>query len=317
MRTRTIGGTGLAVTEFGFGAASLGNLYRTVDDETAEAAVVAAFDAGIRYFDTAPHYGLGLSEQRLGRALAGRDRADFVLSTKVGRLLEPNPAPTGSDLVAGGFAVPDTQRRRFDFSRDGVLRSLEASLTRLGLDRVDILYVHDPDDHVDQAIAEAIPTLVELREQGVVTAIGAGMNQWQAPLRMVRETPIDVVMLAGRWTLLDRTGRELLDECAQRGVSVVAAAPYNSGLLSRPRPAAGTTFNYQPADAALVAEAHRLADVCESFGVPLPAAAVQFPLRHPAVASVVAGTRDPGQVAEAVARLAAPVPDPLWRELAG
>lgn len=315
MRTRTVGGTGLAVTEFGFGAASLGNLYRAVDEDTAVHAVAAALDAGIRYFDTAPHYGLGLSEQRLGKALAGRDRDGFVLSTKVGRLLEPNPSPSGSDLVSGGFDVPDDVRRRFDFSADGVRRSLESSLDRLGLDRVDIVYLHDPDDHVDQVIAEAIPALVSWRDQGVVGAIGVGMNVWQAPLRMIRETPLDVVMLAGRWTLLDRTGTELLDECEARGVSVVAAAPYNSGLLARARPAPDATFNYSPADASLVAAANRLADVCSRHGVTLPAAALQFPLRHPAVAAVVAGTRTAEQVTESVSRLSVTIPEELWREL--
>jgi D-threo-aldose 1-dehydrogenase len=315
VRTRTVGGTGLAVTEYGFGAASLGNLYRAVDEDTAARAVAAALDAGIRYFDTAPHYGLGLSERRLGRALAGRDRADFVISTKVGRLLEPNPSPSGSDLIAGGFDVPDGLRRRFDFSADGVRRSLEGSLHRLGLDRVDIVYLHDPDDHVDEAIAEAIPALVAWREQGVVGAIGVGMNGWQAPLRMIRETPLDVVMLAGRWTLLDRTGRELLDGCASRGMSLVAAAPFNSGLLARARPAPDAMFNYSPADASLVAAANRLADVCSSHGVALPAAALQFPLRHPAVAAVVAGTRSAEQVTEAMTRLTMTIPEELWREL--
>lgn len=314
-QTRTIGGTGLAVTRCGFGGGPIGNLYRAVDDETAEAAVEAAFDAGIRYFDTAPHYGLGLSERRLGRALAGRDRASFVLSTKIGRLLEPNPAPTGSDLAGGGFDLPDTLRRRFDFSRDGVLRSLESSLDRIGLDRIDILYAHDPDDHLDQAIGEAIPAMVELREQGVVKAVGVGMNQWQALLRIVRETPIDVVLLAGRWTLLDRTGRRLLDECAQRGVAVVAAAPYNSGLLSQPRPAPDAMFNYRPADASLIAEANRLAEVCESYGVSLPSAALHFPLRHPAVVSVLVGIRTAQEVTETTRRFTTRVPDRLWQEL--
>lgn len=314
-QTRTIGGTGVAVTRYGFGGGPIGNLYRALDDEAAEAAVVAAFEAGIRYFDTAPHYGLGLSERRLGRALAGRDRASFVLSTKVGRLLEPNPTPTGSDLETGGFDMPDTLRRRFDFSRDGVLRSLESSLERLGLDRIDILYAHDPDDHLDQAVTEAIPAMVELREQGVVKAVGVGMNQWQALLRIVRETPVDVVLLAGRWTLLDRTGRTLLDECAQRGVAVVAAAPYNSGLTSQARPAPDAMFNYRPADAAVLAEANRIADVCESFGVPLSAAALQFPLRHPAVVSVLVGIRSAREAAETTQRFTTHVPDRLWQEL--
>ena len=235
---------GLAVSGLGFGGASLGNLYVETSDAEARASVDAAWDGGVRYFDTAPHYGLGLSERRLGAALAGRPRADYVLSTKVGRLLEPNPAPTGSDLESGGFAVPDDLVRRFDFSRDGVLRSLEASLGRLGVSRVDIVYVHDPDEHLDQAISEAIPALAELRDQGVIGAVGAGMNQWQALLRMVREADLDVVMLAGRWTLLDRSGAPLLAECAERGVAVVAAAPYNSGLLARDWPEPGGHFNY-------------------------------------------------------------------------
>jgi len=314
MKTRTLGHTGIAVSEFGFGGASLGNLYRAVDDSTAARAVAAAFEAGVRYYDTAPHYGLGLSEDRLGKALAGRRRDGFVLSTKVGRLLSPNPYPTGSDL-ADGFAVADDLRRRFDFSADGVRRSLESSLRRLGLDRVDIVYVHDPDDHLDQAVNEAIPALVSWREQGIVGAIGVGMNDWRGPLRVVRETPVDVVMLAGRWTLLDRSGRPLLDECAARGVSVVAAAPYNSGLLARPRPAPDATFNYTLAEAPMLQAATRLADTCERYGVPLPAAALQFPLRHPAVAAVVAGTRDAGQVHEAVERLTTAVPEQLWQEL--
>jgi D-threo-aldose 1-dehydrogenase len=315
MRTRELGDTGIALTELGFGGAALGNLFQAVDDDTAAAAVVAALAAGVRYFDTAPHYGLGLSERRLGAALSGVDRASFVLSTKVGRLLEANPAPTGSDLAAGGFAVPDDVRRRFDFSADGVRASLEFSLERLGLDRVDIVYLHDPDDHLDQAIAEAIPALVAWREEGVVGAIGVGMNQCRGPLRFVRETPVDVVMLAGRWTLLDRSGAELLEECQRRGVGVVAAAPYNSGLLARTRPQAGATFNYGAADRALIDRATALAEICERYGVTLPAAAVQFPLRHPAVVSVVAGTRNAAEVDDAVNRWATPIPEPLWHEL--
>jgi D-threo-aldose 1-dehydrogenase len=265
MRTRLLGRTGLTVTELGFGAASLGNLHRDTSDDTAAEAVSVAYEAGVRYFDTAPHYGLGLSERRLGAALTGR--AGLVVSTKVGRLLEPNPAPTGSDLASGGFDVPDDLVRRFDFSRDGVLRSLESSLTRLGLDRVDVVYVHDPDDHADEAVSAAVPTLVELREQGVLSAVGVGMNQWQVPLRMVRETDLDVVMLASRWTLLDRSGEPLLDACAERGVSVVAAAPYNSGLLAARRPPDDALYDYRQADSSLLRRAHAMADACERHGV--------------------------------------------------
>lgn len=313
MRTRTIGRRGIALTELGFGAASLGNLYKATPDEDADAAVTAAHDAGVRYFDTAPHYGLGLSERRLGAAVAGLP--GVVLSTKVGRLLEPNPAPTGSDLESGGFDVPDDLVRRFDFTRDGVLRSFESSLRRLGVDRVDVVYLHDPDDHADDAVRYGVPALAELRDQGLVGAIGVGMNQVAVPLRLVEETDVDVVMLANRWTLLDRSGEPLLDACAERGVSVVAAAPYNSGLLANPRPPSDATFDYQQADPAVLRRAHAMADACERHGVSLPEAALQFPLRHPAVVSVVAGLRTAGQVTESVRRLAVPVPDALWAEL--
>ncbi|MFC5924237.1 aldo/keto reductase [Micromonospora vulcania] len=315
MRSRILDRTGVAVTELGFGGASLGNLYKATEDAVGQAAVAAAYAAGIRYFDTAPHYGLGLSERRLGRALAGLPRADYVVSTKVGRALDRNPHPTGSDLATGGFDVPDDLVRRWDFSAGGVRRSLAASRERLGLEHIDIVYVHDPDHHVDQAIAEAIPALVELRDQGVIGAVGVGMNQWQAPLRMVQETDLDVVMLAGRWTLLDRTGQRLLDACAARGVSVVAAAPFNSGLLARPRPTADAMYDYQRTPDDLLRRVNVLADTCERWGATLPDAAVQFPLRHRAVAAVVAGLRSPTQVSQLVARHHAALPEAAWAEL--
>lgn len=313
MRARAV--RGVPVTELGFGGAALGNLYVETSDEDAYGAVEAAWAGGVRYFDTAPHYGLGLSERRLGAALAGRPRTEYALSTKVGRLLTDNPAPTGSDLAAGGFAVPDTLIRRFDFSRDGVRRSLDASLERLGVDRIDIVYVHDPDDHVDQAVTEAIPALIALRDEGVIGAVGVGMNQWQAPLRMVRETDLDAVMLAGRWTLLDRSGGELVLLCADRNVAVVDAAPFNSGLLAADRPPATATFDYAPAPADVLARAEELARICAREGVRLPAAAVQFPLRTPAVASVVCGVRNAAEAEAAVARYADPIGEPAWAAL--
>jgi len=312
---RPVGRTPLLVTDVGFGGASAGNLYRETSDAEAAAALDAAWAGGIRYFDTAPHYGLGLSESRLGAALRSRPRAQFVLSTKVGRVLEDNPRPAGSDLAAGGFAVPDRLRRRLDYSAAGVRRSLEDSLARLGLDRVDVVYVHDADDHVDEAIAGAIPELVRMREEGIIGAAGVGMNQWQAPLRMVRETDLDVVMLAGRWTLLDRSGAPLLAECLARGVSVVAAAPFNSGLLAQPWPPDDAHFNYGPAGPARLDRARDLARICTGHGVDLPTVAVQFPLRHPAVVSVVSGMRTAAQAETTLARLTTPVPDDVWTEL--
>jgi D-threo-aldose 1-dehydrogenase len=317
MRSRRLGRTDVEVTEMGFGAAAIGNLYTPTDDATAAAAVHAAWDAGVRYFDTAPHYGLGLAEQRLGRALAAYPREQYVVSTKVGRLLVHNPAPTGSDLRSGMFAVPDTLTRRLDYSGDGVRRSIEESLRRLGLDRIDLALVHDPDDLVDQTLSEAIPALVELREQGVVGAIGVGMNQWQAPLRMVREADLDAVMLAGRWTLVDRSGEPLLAECERRGVSVIAAAPYNSGLLAKHWPGDDAYFDYGPAPAEMLARARALARVAEGHGNTLPQLAMQFPLRHVATASVVVGMRGPEEVASSAARLTARVVADVWTDIEG
>ena len=313
--TRPLGRTALRVSELGFGAAPIGNLTRPTPPDVAAAAVEAAWDLGVRYFDTAPHYGLGLSERRLGRALAVHPRGEYVVSTKVGRLLVANDDPTGSDLPIGGFAVTDDLRRELDYSADGVRRSLDASLERLGLDRIDIVLVHDPDDFVDQVIAETIPALIRLRDEGVVGAVGVGMNQWQAPLRMVEQTDLDTVMVAGRWTLIDRGARPLLDACADRGIGILAAAPYNSGLLANDRPAPGAFFDYAPASAELVARANDLADGCARFDVTLPTAAIQFPLRHPAVASVVSGLRSPEHVQAAADRLATPIPHELWTRL--
>lgn len=315
LKRRQVGQTAVLVTELGFGGGPAGNLYSDTTDEQAAAAMDRAWAAGIRYFDTAPQYGLGLSERRMGAALRDRPGENFVLSTKVGRVLEPNPEPTGSDLAAGGFAVPDDLQRRWDFSAGGVRRSMEESLQRLGADRVDVVYVHDPDGHVDEAISGAIPELIRMRDEGMIGAVGVGMNQWQAPLRMVRETDLDVVMLAGRWTLLDRSGQQLLDECAARGVAVVAAAPYNSGLLAQAEPPDDAHFDHGPAGPELMARARALAGVCTRHGVTLPDAAVQFPLRHPAVVSVVIGLRSGEEVDAALARFAVPVPSQAWAEL--
>ena len=312
---RPLGRTALRVTAIGFGGSTAGNIWRARSDDEVAAGLSAAWDRGIRYFDTAPHYGLGLSEQRVGKALRDHPRNEYVLSTKVGRLLEPNPAPTGSDLTEGGFDVPDHLHRVRDYSADGVRRSLEASLERLGADRIDIVLVHDPDDHVDQALTEAIPALVALREQGVIGAVGVGMNQWQAPLRAVKETDVDVVMIAGRWTLADRSAQPLLDRCAQQGVAVLAAAPFNSGLLARPRPGEDATFNYGPVPRPMLERAWALAEVCDSAGISLPHAAMQFPLRHPAVASVVVGLSNGAQVDAAIERLQTPIEAEVWSRL--
>lgn len=305
------------LSRLGFGGAAIGNLFTALTDETAAAAVNAAWDNGIRYFDTAPHYGLGLSERRIGEALRGRPREQYVLSTKVGRILEPVD-PRGHDGVGrdaeGGFDVPAAHVRRWDFSADGVRRSIEESLERLGLDRIDVVYIHDPDDHVEEAISQAYPALAELREQGVVSAIGVGMNQTAVPTRFVRETDIDVVLLAGRYTLLDRAGAvELLPAAEEHGVRVVLGGVFNSGLLADPRTAA--TYDYQPAPPDLVRRALEIEEVCEEYDVPLRAAALQFGLGHPAVASVLVGIRSPEQARDCAAMAGVTVPETLWSRL--
>lgn len=312
---RRIRQTSVALPPLGLGGAPIGNLYAPVTDDDAAATVEAAWAGGVRYFDTAPHYGLGLSERRLGAVLAGKPRPEFVISTKVGRLLAPNPAPVGSDLADGGFAVPDDLVRRRDYSADGVRRSLDASLARLGLDRIDIALVHDPEDHMDAAVTEAVPALLRLRDEGVVGAVGAGMNYWRHLLRFVRETDIDVVMLAGRWTLADRSGAPLLSACAERGVAVIAAAPFNSGLLARDWPPDDSQFDYGQAPAPLLGLARACARACARQGMSLPQAALQFPLRHPAVVSVVAGMRSVAEVERNVALAGRPVGAAAWARL--
>jgi D-threo-aldose 1-dehydrogenase len=314
LRSRRLGTSDVVVTELGFGGAAVGGLYKATAETEARNAIDSAWAAGVRYFDTAPHYGLGLSESRLGAALKDRPRDDFVISTKVGRLLVPNTNPEGTD-IAQGFDVPDDLERVNDYSRDGVQRSLEASLTRLQLDRVDIVLVHDPDQFVEQALREALPALVELREQNVVGAVGVGMNQWEAMRRFVLEADLDAVMIAGRWTLLDRSALPLLAACEERGVSVLAAAPFNSGLLATASPGDGMTFDYLTAPRPKVAAARRLAAVCERFGTTLPAAALQFPLRQQSVAAVVTGMRSSPEVEENVELFLRTIPEEAWTEL--
>jgi D-threo-aldose 1-dehydrogenase len=297
----------------GLGCAQLGNLYRAMSDETARAVVDTAWARGIRYFDTAPHYGLGLSERRLGAALAGRPRDEYVISTKVGRLLVADPGGAG-ERDTEGFDVPRDFVRHRDYSRDGVLRSLESSLERLGTDRVDLAFVHDPEDHVEEALAGALPALVELREQGVLREIGLGMNLDAVLAGFVRRADVDVVMIAGRYTLLEQPALdELLPLCAERGVAVLAAGVFNSGILASPAP--GATYDYAPAPTELLARARRSAEVCARYDVELPRAAIALPAAHPAVRGVVLGASTPAQVDANADRAAAPVPPALWADL--
>jgi len=320
----TVGACMLANTSFiphgplGMGGAPLGNLLGSVDDATAQAAVHAAWDAGIRHFDTAPHYGAGLSEHRMGAALRHRRRADFTLSTKVGRMLVPAPGGVGEweDDFQHGLSFT----RRLDVSHDGALRSIEDSLNRLGLPRIDIAYLHDvsPDWlgaewETDFAVAMqgAARALSRLRDEGVISAWGLGVNAVEPCLRALRESDPDMFLLAGRYTLLDQDGLpELLPACEARGVHVVIGGPYNSGLL-----AGGDTFNYKRAPDALVAKAAAIRAVCARHGVDLRAAALQFCAAHPAVAAVIPGARSAAEVEQNAAFMDQPIPLELWAEL--
>lgn len=297
----------------GFGSAPIGNLYRDIDDETAIAAVTEAWDLGIRYFDTAPHYGLGLSERRLGEALSAQPREQFLLSTKVGRLIRPAPRPT--DLDDEGFMVPGDRVRVRDYSGDGVRRSIDESLERLGTDHIDIVYIHDPDDYWAEAIDGAAPMLSQLRDEGVIGAWGAGMNQSEMLARFVRETDIDLVMQAGRYTLLEQGGREeLIPECERRGVGIVNVGVFNSGILANEDPLAQAKYNYEEAPDEIVHKAQKLSVLAAAHGTTLPAVALAFSLRDPAVTNVTVGMRTPDQVRRNVDLFRQTVPVAFWDE---
>lgn len=303
--------------KLGFGAAGIGNLYRAMPDAQAAATVNAAWDSGVRYFDTAPHYGLGLSERRLGAALKEKPRGEFIVSTKVGRLLVPNAA--GANVKDDeGFDVPATSKRQWDFSEAGIRRSIEQSLERLGLDHVDIAYLHDPDVHdLAKGIGEALPALEKLRADGVVKAIGVGTNSAEAALECVEAADLDLVMLAGRYTLLEQPSVPLLDRCLARGTGIVNVGVFNSGLLARPEVPEDAHYDYARAPRALVERARALASVCRDFGVELPTAALQFGLKHPAVVNVAVGASSPEQMVANAARMNEDVPEELWAALAG
>ncbi|GFE25838.1 aldo/keto reductase [Streptomyces libani] len=309
---RELGRTGVTVPPLGLGCAPLGNLYRAVPEEQAREVVHTALATGAGYFDTAPHYGVGLSEERLGRALRGHDRASYTLSTKVGRRLRPL-AP-GERAAGEGFVDTPARARVRDLSRDGIRATLDASLTRLGVDAVDIVYLHDVEGQLREVYETGFPALAELRAQGVVRAIGFGMNH-SAPLaRLVADLDADVVLCAGRWTLLERTAAgDLLPVCARRGTSVVVGGVYNSGLLADPSP--GAPYNYTPAPAPLLDRARQLAACCAEFNIPLKAAALRFPFGHPAVAAAVVGAATPEEMAENARLFTQQIPDELWHTL--
>ncbi|MEZ0165720.1 aldo/keto reductase [Kineococcus sp. LSe6-4] len=298
---------------WGLGAAALGNLFSSVPDETARATVDACWEAGVRYVDTAPHYGVGLSEERVGAALRERPRGEFVLQTKVGRLLVPGPG-TGRDTE--GFDVPDRRVRVWDFSATGVRRSVEESLQRLGLDRVDVALVHDPDDHLDDARAGAFPELLRMREEGLVRAVGAGMNETAPLIGFVEEFDLDVVLVAGRYHLLDASAADGLFPAAQRaGTAVVLGGVFASGLLAHAEPPADATYRYAQTPPDLLDRARRTAALAREHGTTLPALAVHAARAHPAVASVLLGMRSPQEVRHNAALLAQEVPGTVWAAL--
>ncbi len=316
----TRAGKRLEFTALGFGSAPLGNYLRPLAEADCDATLAAAWAAGVRYFDTAPFYGLGLAEQRVGRALKARRRADFVLSTKVGRVLEP----CAKDEVNGGFFV-DTPQVRFDYdySYDGVMRSFESSLARLGLERADILYVHDvcalvhgSREASEARIRELIDgggwrALSELRSAGTVAAIGAGVNEWEACARLLELVDPDLFLLAGRYTLLEQTPLEtLFPACAARGVGIVVGGPYNSGIL-----AGGGTYNYADAPTEIVVKAREIDAICRRHGVELPQAALQFVLAHPLVVSVIPGSQTTAEMEDNARLVGLPTPPALWEEL--
>ncbi|MFF3545398.1 aldo/keto reductase [Streptomyces platensis] len=309
---RELGRTGVTVPPLGLGCAPLGNLYRAVPEAQAGEVVRAALATGAGYFDTAPHYGVGLSEERLGRALRGRDRATYTLSTKVGRRLRPL-AP-GERAAGEGFVDTPARARVWDLSRDGIRATLDASLTRLGVDAVDIVYLHDVEDRLREVYETGFPALAELRAQGVVRAIGFGMNHSEVLARLVADLDVDVVLCAGRWTLLEHTALgDLLPVCARRGTSVVVGGVYNSGLLADPSP--GAPYNYAPAPGPVLDRARQLASVCAEFDVPLKAAALRFPFGHRAVAAAVVGAAAPDEMAENARLFTHDIPDGLWHTL--
>jgi len=318
--TRTLGRSGIAVTALGFGGAPLGDLYGALDDATAIAAVDAAAGAGITLFDTAPLYGRGLAEHRIGTALRRRPRASFLLSTKVGRVYAPAPAGVRD---RGGYVGGLPFEGRFDYSRDGCLRSLEQSLLRLGMAAVDIALVHDLDpwahgDALDARIREvqdgAWRALCELREQRVVRAIGLGVNDAAVCARFAREADLDCVMLAGRYSLLEQPALAFLELAKERGIGVMLGGVFNSGILATGA-VAGAKYDYRDAPPDVLARVGRIDAVCRTHGVALAHAAVQFPLGHPAVSSVVLGAVTPAEVSRNLDAFARPVPAALWRDL--
>lgn len=312
LATAQLGKTRLRVTRLGLGGAPLGGLFQDVAEATATDTIRRVLALGVNFLDTAPLYGHGKSESYFGRALAGVAHDSYVLATKVGRVLVPVEP---GKLEWDEFDHPAPFRPVFDFSYDGVMRSFESSLKRLSLERIDILHIHDPDNHYDQAIRGAFPAIEKLRSQGLIGAIGAGMNQAEMLSRFARAGDFDCFLLAGRYTLIDHTGlKELLPLCVEKRIGIIIGGPYNSGVLATgARP--GAKFNYADAPAEVLEKVRRVEEVCAGHSVPLRAAALQFPLAHPAVVSVIPGARSVAELEENFRLMSHPIPAEFWAEL--
>jgi len=321
--SRPVGDTRLEVTELGFGGAPLGNLYAAVSNAEAEAAIEAACEAGIHYFDTAPLYGYGLSERRIGLALGGKPRESFVLSTKVGRRLRP----TAPEEVDGSiFENVPSFPPYYDYSYDGVMRSVEDSLQRLGLHRIDILFIHDvdtvnqgSDEQTERRFREVMDggykALDQLRAEGSVAAIGAGLNEWEWCQRFAEAADFDCFLLAGRYTLLEQAALDtFLPLCEQKQISVIIGGPYNTGILATGA-VDGAYYDYAPATPEVMKTVRQMEEICSQHGVSLAAAALQFPLCHPVVASVIPGARSAEEMQRNVETFATDIPDALWVDL--
>lgn len=319
-----LGNGGLTFTKLGFGTAPLGNLYRAISDEDADAILTRAWDSGVRYYDTAPLYGLGLSETRLNRFLRGKDRDSYVLSTKIGRLLRAT-TPDKRDGFDKWFDVP-ARNEVYDYSYDGVMRSIDFSLERLGTHRIDMLFAHDIDlanhgsqDVLDAKLAELMAggykALMELRDQGVIQAFGAGVNEWQPCQWLAERGDFDIFLLAGRYTLLEQEAlNSFLPLCEDRGIGVVVGGAYNSGVLATgPKP--GAFYNYDPAPPEILERVRRIEEICTKNGVRMVDAAFQFPLRHPSVVSVIPGGQGMDEMNSNIAAEATQIPDQLWADL--
>jgi D-threo-aldose 1-dehydrogenase len=332
-----LGKTGVEVTQLGIGTNPLGGLYEPIPSEVAQATFDACWQHGIRFYDVAPVYGYGFAEREAGQYLRGKPRDEYVLTTKVGRLLLAEGDPEREDrmvLWQGEqlYKGTDAVKPYFDFTYDGVMRSIEDSQRRTGIERFDALHIHDPDFYPEEALDGAFKALDQLRREGTIGAVGCGMNQWEMLAQFARRADFDCFLLAGRYTLLDQSAlADLLPVCVERGISIINGGVYNSGILSHPDPAsihpvssdasaigswtANVTFNYVPAEQAVIDKVARMKAVCDRHRVPLMAAAIQFSLHHPAVACVLMGPRNADQVRSNIEMFSVDIPADLWAEL--